>query len=264
LKAPVFTVAGNHDTDFDNMPSEGLYKEKADWWNRWWGLQAYNFCYGKGRFMVFNNGWQGFDPSEQIDQIQQWLKKVGPGNFRLGAAHIRNKEMAPFDSIANLNLVLVGHNHYIANQNPSPLRNKPVQYIVNSVRDNMEFNLYKVDEKSGKWVPVGGKTAQVVYVENPEESKTPALYKPKLSLSFAKANDGTVAGNSATIVNKFDFPIEGAKVRFVVPAGFRYKISNGTVEQAFDGASVHVIDVLANLEPNSITHIDVVPVVPAK
>lgn len=257
LNGAVFSVAGNHDIDFDNIPEQEFYKEKSDWWNNWWGLQAYNFSYGNGRFMVINNGWNGFNPAQQIAETQSWLQKAGPGNFRLGAAHIKNKEMSPFDSIADLELVLIGHNHNIADQNPTSLKNKPIQYIVNSVRDHMEFNLFRVNAKTGECTPVSGPTAQVVYVENPEEIKTPALYRPKLLLTYSGTNDGSLATNSATIVNNFDFAIEGASVRFVLPIGRKYKVSNGKIEQAFDGTSVHVVDVLIDLKPNSTTQIKI-------
>lgn len=259
LNAAAFTVAGNHDTDFDNIADNGFYKEKSDWWNNWWGLQAYNFKYGNGRFMVINDGWHGFNPAQQIASAASWLKIVGAGNLRVGAAHIKNQEMTAFDSIANLGLVLIGHNHYIANQNPSPLNNKPIQYIVNSVRDNMEFNLFKVNEKTGNYTAVGEPTAQVVYVENPEDSKSPALYKPKLSLTYLAANDGSSATNSATIINKFSFPIENARVRFLLPQGSLYTVTKGKIEQSFKGTSVHVVDVSVNLEPNSTNVVEISP-----
>ena len=259
LNAATFTVAGNHDTDFDNVPDSGFYKEKANWWNSWWGLQAYNFKYGHGRFMVINDGWNKFNPARQITSASLWLQKMGVGNLRLGAAHIKNQEMTAFDSVANLGLVLIGHNHHIANQNPSLLNEKPIQYIVNSVRDNMEFNLFRVDGNTGKYTPVSATTAQVVYVENPEDSKSPSLYKPKLTLSYATANDGSSATNTATLINKFNFPIEGAKIRFVMPLGKKYSISKGKIEQAFNGTSVQVMDVSVNLEPNSTTFVEIRP-----
>lgn len=259
LNAATFTVAGNHDIDFDNLPEEGFYKEKADWWNKWWGLQAYNFNYGKGRFMVINNGWHGFKPSQQVTAIDTWIQKEGQGNLRVGAMHIRNKELNAFDSVVNPGLILIGHNHHIANQNPSLLNNKPIQYIVNSVRDNMEFNLYKVDGKTGNYTSVSGPTAQVVYVENPEDGKLPALYKPKLTLKYLTANNGSYATNTATIINKFDFPIEEAKVRFVMQLGNSYSVSKGKIEQSFKGASVQVVDVSLNLEPNSATVVAISP-----
>jgi len=93
-----------------------------------------------------------------------------------------------------------------------------------------------------------------------ESLKNPTLYKPKLQLSYSKINDGSLASNSATIVNKFDFPIEGARVRFVMPLGNSYTISAGKVEQAFDGTSVHVLDVIVNLEANSTTQVQIGPI----
>jgi hypothetical protein len=257
LNAAPFTVAGNHDIDFDNLPEEGFYKEKADWWNNWWGLQSYYLSYGKGRFMVINNGWHGFKPTKQVQAIDQWLQRVGTGNLRVGAMHIRNKELNAFDSIANPGLILIGHNHHIANQNPSLLNNKPIQYIVNSVRDNMEFNLFRVDGKTGSYQPVGGPTAQVVYVENPEDSKSPELYKPKLTLTYASPNDGSNGSNTATLANAFDFPIEHAKVRFVMPKGKNYTVSKGVIQQEFDGNSFHIVDVTVSIEAKSITKINI-------
>jgi hypothetical protein len=209
--------------------------------------------------MVINNGWEGFDPASQIAAAGSWLQTLGVGNFRLGAAHIRNKEMTAFDNTANLGLVLVGHNHYIAKENPSLLKEKPIQYIANSVRDNLEFNLFKVDGKTGIYAPVGSPTAQVMYVENPKDAANPSLYRPKLTLSFQKTNDGSCATNAATIVNRFNFPIEGAKVRFVMSLGTSYSVSQGAVEQSFDGKSVHVVDVLLDLKPNSTNLVQILP-----
>ena len=257
LNAATFTVAGNHDFDFDNLPEKGYYKEKADWWNQWWGLQYYNFSYGDARFLAFNNGWDGFKPVLQYNAMAEWLQKVGKGNLRVGLAHIRNKEMATFDSIAHPGLVLIGHNHHIANQNPSPLYGRPVQYIVNSVREHMEFNLFRVDVEKGTYSPVGNSTAQVVYVENQDEGNVPGLYQPKLTLTYLNSNDGTSKTNTATIANRFNFPIEQAKVRFVMPLHKKYSVSNGTIEQTFKGDNVQVVDVRVNMEPTSTTNISI-------
>jgi hypothetical protein len=257
LNAATFTVAGNHDFDFDKLDEKGFYQEKSDWWNKWWGLQTYHFKYDKARFMVINNGWDGFNPGQQIAATNAWLQKEGKGNFRLSAAHIRNKFMTSFDSIVNLDFALFGHNHHIANQNPSLLNNKPIQYIVNSIRDNMEFNLYKVDGKSGTCAPAGSKTGQVIYVENPADQKTPALYQPKLTLTYLKANDGSGISNTAIFVNKLDFMIEGARVRFVMPTGKKYAVSGGKIEQEFDGKNVHVLDVSVDLQAGSTLEVSI-------
>ncbi|NDP28603.1 MAG: hypothetical protein GZ087_14440 [Flavobacterium sp.] len=253
LKAATFTVVGNHDTDFDNVPENGFYPEKSKWWNKWWGLQAYNFSYAKNRFLVINDAWIGFDPTQQITEATNWLKKEGAGNLRVGAAHIKDDEMLALEKSVNFGLVLVGHNHHIANQNPRLFNGKNIQYIVNSVRDNMEFNLYKVNTKKGTYTPINGPTAQIVYVDNPTDQNSPALYKPKLTLSYANANQGTNKTNTATIVNNFNFPIEAARVRFVMPLGSKYTVTKGKIEQSFNGTSVHIVDVNINLEPNSTT-----------
>jgi predicted phosphodiesterase len=259
LKAATFTVVGNHDTDFDKVPEEGFYPEKSKWWNQWWGLQAFNFTYNTARFSVINNGWVGFDPTKQIQEATAWLKKAGDGNFRLGAAHIKESELLDLDKNLNLNMVLVGHNHHIANTNPGLINSKTIQYISNSMRDHVEFNLYKINGNTGIAVPVSGPTAQVEYLENPTDQNAPSLYKPKLVLAYAKANDGTNRTNTAIISNKFNFGIEDARVRFVMPLGTKYSISNGKIDQAFDGQSYHIVDVNLKLEPNSNNEITIYP-----
>jgi predicted phosphodiesterase len=257
LNAAAFTVVGNHDTDFDKVPEEGFYPEKSKWWNQWWGLQAYHFNYNNGRFIVINNGWVGFDPSKQIQEATAWLKEAGKGNFRLGAAHIKESELLDLDKNLNLNMVLVGHNHHIANTNPGLINAKTIQYISNSMRDHVEFNLYKINGKTGIAVPFSGPTAQVEYLENPEDQNTPSSYKPKLVLMYASPNDGKNTTNTATLVNKFNFGIEDARVRFVMPLGTKYTISKGKIEQSFDGQSYHIVDVNLNLEPNSTNTIEI-------
>ena len=257
LNAATFTVVGNHDIDFDNLPEEGFYPEKSKWWNQWWGLQAYNFTYGEGRFMVINDAWEGYDPSLQIAEADAWLQKTGIGNFRLGSAHIKDSELLDLEKKANLSIVLVGHNHHIANQNPRLFNGKTNLFISNSMRDNMEFNLYRINTKTGIFSTVSGPTAQVIYVENPADQNSPALYKPKLRITYSNANDGTSTKNKVTLQNNFNFPIEDARVRFIMPLGSKYSITQGTIDQSFDGTSVHIVDVNIKLEPNSTSEIDI-------
>lgn len=251
FNAATFTIVGNHDVDMDQHSQVEGFSHHAKFWNRWWGLQSFQFEYGNGRYLGINNGWPGFDATHQIEESTSFLKRVGSGNFRVLAAHIRGQQMNKLDSAAMLNLVLIGHNHHIANTNPSLLNNMPKQYIANSVRDNMEFNLFKVEEKSGRFTPVSSPSAQVVYIENPEDAKSPVLYRPKLTLHFEQPNDGSFFINKATLINKFDFPIDQAKIRFIVPKGKKYSISLGKIEQEFDGRMYHIIDVLVNVAARS-------------
>lgn len=52
-------------------------------------------------------------------------------------------------------------------------------------------------------------------------------------------------------MNKFEVGFPRARVRFVMPKGKIYTVSNGTIEQAFDGDSFHIVDVRVSLEANS-------------
>lgn len=260
LNAATFTVVGNHDIDFDNLPEEGFYPEKSKWWNQWWGLQAYNFTYNQGRFMVINDAWEGYDPNLQIAEADSWLQKTGRGNFRLGSAHIKDSELLDLDKKANLSMVLVGHNHHIANQNPRLFNGKTNLFISNSLRDNVEFNLYQVNANTGIFTTVSGPTAQVEFVQNPLDKDKPELYQSKLTLNYTNANDGTVLSNTAIIENKFNFKLEASHVRFIMPKGNQYYISKGTIEQEFDGISAHIVDVNMDLEPNSSNTITIIPI----
>ena len=200
--------------------------------------------------MVINDGWDGYDPSWQIAEALSWLNSVGRGNFRLGAAHIKNQEMETFHNRAGFNLVLVGHNHHIASENPAVLDQDPIQYVANSVRDHFEFNLFRVNGTTGRCVPVNGPTARVQAVRNPDDIKTPALYQPNLTLEYLRPNDGSSATNTATIENHYDFEISPARIRFVLPKGAVYAASAGTIEQAFDGTSFHIVDVSVPVQPH--------------
>ncbi len=257
LNAATFTVVGNHDIDFDNVPEEGFYPEKSKWWNQWWGLQSYNFTYNQGRFMVINDAWEGYDPSLQIAEADTWLQQTGKGNFRLGSAHIKDSELLDLEKIANLSMVLVGHNHHIANQNPRLFNGKTNLYISNSMRDNVEFNLYQINAKTGIFTTISGPTAQVEFIANPSDKDKPELYQPKLSVIYTNVNDGTVPSNTAVIENRLNFKLEASRVRFIMPKGYKYKISKGAIEQAFDGHSAHIVDVAIDLEPNSSTTISI-------
>jgi len=250
--AATFLAVGNHDYDINNDGSTGNYEYKADWYNKWYGLHAYNTAYGEGRFIVFNNGWGGYSNKHQIEDAVSWLNDVGPGNFRIGAGHGKSNPMLPLDNAADLDLILVGHNHYIADDNPEPINGKPIQYVASSIRDHApEFNLFRVDAAKGSYTPVNGATAQDFAIENPADKNNPSSYKPKLALTYTKNNNGSAADNTAGIVNKFNFSINKARIRFVMPKGASYEVSSGTIEQQFDGTSYRIVDVSVNVNANS-------------
>ncbi|MGL5113358.1 MAG: Ig-like domain-containing protein, partial [Flavobacterium sp.] len=76
-------------------------------------------------------------------------------------------------------------------------------------------------------------------------------------LTYSSLNDGSVGNNTATIINKFNFPITGARVRFVVPKGTPYYLRNATIKQEFDGTNYHIVDATLNLEQSSTTVVSI-------
>ena len=55
---------------------------------------------------------------------------------------------------------------------------------------------------------------------NRERIADPSTWVPSLELTYDKANDG-----SATVINRYDFPIQEDRVRFVMPTGASYAVS---------------------------------------
>jgi hypothetical protein len=120
----------------------------------------------------------------------------------------------------------------------------------------MDFNLFKVDAVKGTFVPVSGPDARVMPFETPPSpnENDPAKCHPKLTLSFAHANDGTATANTATLTNRFDFSIAGARVRFVMKKGNAYSVTGpAVITQQFDadGDAGRVVDVRVDVAANS-------------
>lgn len=264
--AATFLTPGNHDGAIANDFNKATAQQNADFFNRYWGMQSHSFKYGNGRFININNAWSltttsADDHQYQIDEAIGWLRGIGAGgNFHLAAGHIYNKMHSLLDAETKLSLVLAGHNHHLFTNNPySFTEGSPaVAYIAASTREYFLFNLFKINNTNGSFTTPSGATASTnVLFSGTKDS--PSTWVPNLKLTFTAANDGSGTSNSATIENKFPFAIEGAKVRFAVPEGYDYAITNGTIDQEFDGTSVHVVDVSVNLEANSTTLIEIAP-----
>jgi hypothetical protein len=267
LHAPVFMIPGNHDTPAHNYYKEPNLAVPARAWNENFGLTCQNFTYGKTRFIGVNNSWcpaTGGEASDyaanyqwQLDAAKDWINIAGKGNFRVGFFHVPQESVPPvYNALksagASFGLMLAGHIHR-TNSNPFTIDGKAIVYAAGGVKNGANgapFNLYKIDQINGTYEPVGNSSAAHSGLEVAKDYST-----SKLKLTFAGANDGTHAKNTATIVNKFDFPIEGARVRFVVPKGALYGVSQGTVKQQFEGDSVHVVDVSVDLNANSTTKV---------
>ena len=248
-----FSMPGNHDFLEGEQPNTGRYAEKAIFWNEFHGLQTYQFTYGKGRFMVTNTGWHGFDWAAQRDRHLTWLDEVGHGNFRAAAYHKSSMgNMGVFANDADLHLSMIGHNHHLAPNNPYELGGRPIQYYANAVREHFNFNLYQV-RKDGTYQALNN----ACVMENPDDP--PAQWQPKFTLLFQKSNTGQATTNTATLTNRYEVDFPRARVRFVMPLGKRYAVTGGEVEQAFDGDAFHIVDVCVPLTANGKANVSIAP-----
>lgn len=207
--------------------------------------------------MVINNSWRRQDHEYQSHEAVEWLKKDGSGgNFFVSAGHLYGRMHDIIDDHQPLDLVLAGHNHFLSHENPREFESgrDKVAYIAASVRDHFRFNLYRVNNHTGQFhaVPGSNAVAHALYSGDINDRST---WELNLTLSFANENDGTATENTATIVNKFDFPIFGARVRFVLPKGENFEIRNGTVFQQFEGDSFQIVDVQTDVPATSTKHV---------
>ncbi|MBI9017972.1 MAG: metallophosphoesterase [Phycisphaerae bacterium] len=280
FNAATFVVRGNHDFQqggTDGLPQGGYHDQKANYWNQYHGLQYHSFKYGNSRFMLFNNSYYGnYDWSWQRDLASDWLDSEGSGGtFKVAVAHISQpNEMNPFASKNDLGLYLLGHNHHLGDRNPYKLDDRLIMYYARAVRDHFEFSLYLVDDSAATYTALGYKnifpetdgnglsTASNRVLENDSEKNNPdsSVWIYNLTLDYAHDNDGSVPTNTATLINKFDFVIPDARVRFVMPKGNNYAVSQGTITQTFDGDKFHIIDMNIDLSADSTTVVEIAPV----
>jgi hypothetical protein len=257
--AATFITPGDHEGLNANDFAQGTVQENADFVNDYWGLQNHNFKYGNGRFMNLNNAWAVSETNAgvhkyEIDDAIAWLHGPGSGgNFFLSAGHCYNKMHSFIDADTKLSVVLAGDKHHIYTSNPYSFTpgSPTTAFIAGSIINHFTFNLFQVNNTTGVYTtPTGSKGYTDVLFSGNQD--IPSTWVPNLKLTYSSSNDGTNTVNTASIDNKFSFPISGAKVRFVMPKGYSYNITNGTKQQEFDGTQFHIVDVLTDLTANSI------------
>lgn len=269
--AAYFAIPGNHCTPNKAYQKEPDLAAPARYWNEHFGLQTHCFTYGSACFIGINNSWcpprGGGEPDYvanyqwQLDAAKEWVGDVGPGTMRITYQHVPQESIPPLYNTlkkagARPYLMLAGHIHR-TNSNPFMVEGRPVVYAANTPRDGGKrapFNLYRLNCKAGTVEAVGNPTAAQSGLEVKKDYTS-----SKLKLTYAAANDGTCDSNTAVLVNRFNFPIIGARVRFVVKQGAKYSVSSGKVVQAFDGDSVRVVDVRLDLAPGSTTSVEITP-----
>jgi uncharacterized protein YjdB len=254
--AATFFIPGNHDSHRNAVELDaGGPDFTADFYNTYYGIQYYHFTYGKSRFAMLNNAWFYKDKSEfqdqytyQIDETATWLSNT-PGTFSLVAMHVPNHWFGNLDKKYSFTMGIWGHLHYDGLSNPYDINGTLKGYAAISPRDNgFHFNLYKVDNDTGIVQFPSGPTGVVEVLKSGNRQDSTTWVK-KYNLSYEKANDGSHIDNTVTIKNEFNFSFDGARIRFLMPKGNLYIITNGSgyIEQQFDGTNFCVVDVKFNV-----------------
>lgn len=260
--APIFSIPGNHDTPQKNYAIEPDMKTPSKYYNEYYGLQAHNFSYGNARFIGVNNAWFSDESTgipnfeHQTDAAKTWLNEVGKGTFRIGYCHVPEPTALKafydplFKAGAPLNLILAGHVHRASNsfsiKDYANVKITHTGFPLRELSRKAAFNLYKLDLNTNKYTAIGDSIGAHEGLATADDFSS-----IKLKLTYSKPNDGINIDNVATIVNKFNFHIDDAYVRFVVPKGSSYYVRNATILQEFDGDDYHIIDASYNLEANS-------------
>lgn len=258
--AATFAVAGDHEGLNANDFTQGTDQENSDFMNDYWGLQNHSFKYGTARFMMLNNAWGLSATSNKVYQYQvddaiAWLNGDGAGgNFLLTAGHCYDRMFHFINNVKPLNLCLSGDRHSQGNGNPWEITpgGPRISYTTNDLRGGMKYMIYRINNSTGTFTLPAGSTG-LIEAKASGDINVPATWVPRLKATFAAANNGTVSTNSVIIDNKFPFPVISGNVRFVVPKGSTYAVTNGIVSQEFDGSTVHVVDVTYNVDANSTT-----------
>jgi hypothetical protein len=258
--AATFAVAGDHEGLNGSDFMQGTDQENSDFMNDYWGLQNHSFKYGSARFMMLNNAW-GLSATNnkvyqyQVDDAIAWLNGDGAGgNFLLTAGHNYDRMHHFINNVHPLDVCLSGDRHSQGNGNPWEITpgGPRISYTCNDLRGGMKYMIYRVNNTTGTFnLPAGG--TGLIEAKASGDVNIPSTWVPRLKQTFSAANNGTVSTNSVTVENKFPFPVLGGKVRFVVPKGSTYAVTNGVVTQEFDGTTVHVVDVNFDVETNSST-----------
>jgi len=258
--AASFMVSGDHEGLIGNDFTKGTDQQNSDFVNDYYGLQSHSFKYGSARFMMLNNAW-GLSATNnkvyqyQVDEAISWLNGAGAGgNFLLTAGHCYDRMHHFINNVHPLDLCLSGDRHAQGNGNPWEITpgGPRISYTCNDLRGGMKYMIYRVNNITGTFtLPAGG--TGLIEAKASGDVNVPSTWVPRLKATYASANNGTLSTNSIVIDNKFPFPIIAGKVRFVVPKGQTYAVTNGVVSQEFDGNTVHVVDVAYDVNANSTT-----------
>lgn len=266
--AATFMTAGNHEAP-DNTANGEPAAELAQYFNDEWGMYYHNTVYGNARYLNINNGWGGgqYDPSGQTRKLRDELDAgPGRGNFVVGILHKKEGSSEGPNNQIPFDLSLVAHNHTAANSNPYSIGGGPaIQYVADSNKDSTRFelNLFRINNANGTYTTPSGSNSRMQIIEGTVSSKMdddPATWVRKLELNYTNNNNGSASSNTGSIINRHNFALEDAKIRFVMAGGATYSVtgSGAVIKQQFtaDNGDI-VVDVAVDVPANTTVNVDI-------
>jgi 3',5'-cyclic AMP phosphodiesterase CpdA len=248
---PVYLTAGNHDIGgWDNTPpSDGT--ARRDWW-RFFGwkrlndppagaparTQDYSFDYGPVHYVgleAYNNydGWRpeiyGTDSfrSAQLAWLASDLAAAS-GSTSQVLFHHRDFQSQLNLSSLGLEMALWGHVH-------------SDQGNINQTPYNLSTNNVGNGERSFRLVRVSGG------VVHPTATLSSGSTGQNLRVQFGPSNDGSADSVAAVVTNTLAQQFENGLLRFLMPKGMEYHVTNGTLQQVDETGSVAVCYVGVNI-----------------
>jgi hypothetical protein len=247
-------VPGNHDIGWSSYVSSAAWRDEYE---RQFGQRCLSFRMGS--FYVLGVEWtyDEFLAWEKGDYAAAWsdpsiaYRLVGQHYYDgLGGWTTVPGTSNPCD------LMIVGHNHVTSTLQASPYR----VVSVGTAQDHHKAAFYDFQKTASGWTcPTAANHAEGVNVFTLFGDWGAA----KLSVSFAAANDGTQASNTAAIVNALPQDFYQGRVKFLMAAG-DYAVTGATREAQYtynNGANTAVL-AMVTIRRNATTTVSIAKTTP--
>lgn len=246
LRVPSFVVPGNHDlAGIYNEPSKKIYEEMI-------GRRYYSFDYGDFHFTGIDNSQmmeatpliyydiKGYDDleGEQLKWLENDLKHAQDKKLKIAFFHVPiNKGGSQFKSLLkkyNVDMALAGHLHF----NAVYSKTKPIWLQTTSTGDTQwDKNGYRLIRiKDG-----------AIFSYTYAGDKKASIMPDKLKVQCSPENNGMNDEVKCTIKNELNENFGGAFLKFIMPRGADYDISDGTLQQEVKGNKFKVLYVSVDI-----------------
>lgn len=217
-------TTGNHDMPYPGAEQVAAYK---DLYAEVIGPRA--MSYRLGSFYLLAHEWT--QPQYATWARNDWADAFADPKlkFRLVATHYHGGANAVASAARPASLELVGHIH-----EAKVVRTTPFRVLASPMAKSWATSsVFQFNRTATGWSCPQTKTFAVNVNIFPMHGDNGA---PKVTETFAKANDGTQTSNKVTVVNSLPFNFWHGRAKFLMAKG-RYTVTGGKVEATYDDAA---------------------------